>query len=681
MVIAFFLIMLYKIFQFLFLIIKKLSLKKRKKRLENYFNLYDLKKEINDYQKKKTNIIFCCEKIREIKYTKLIIFGTEYALKENKQLKINIDRTNPLKSDFSENVILKSENGEEILFIINICYHMDNYYQIIMDKMRDPLALEIVFYSKRNNFPQTLNGSSVKIKNYAETYLPHLKRYNIINISKIDFCEIFRNYSSNDMGERINVAFDNINSFFVNFIDNQSNQLNNKYIGKIFEQIKDQNNIENFNDNELNLLRKTDSFLSDIMKNKKNMDDSSIIYNEYYNTILGQDESLIKGIIEKITSDHYFIKYYGKNINNDLIKLIEVGFFMEYCHLRGENGVELYWEYIDEKSKALTSEYEFNNFQKLMILVSLHRLLLNNDNIKLLRLYDLPKSSPFVESEKIFLDIINELNTESCLYFFYLQINSPSGTEYTSFTSWYQIKYIPLIEIKAHLIYNRFRFFFTYKNKCSEPAFVNLQTLVQNYNTSKIISCFRYKKSLEIENNIDNTGKLLIYKLHENSHSKYNCKLNMDNSPPRYLYSYKLDILDSHYDTILDYKSGNNAKNSYKYGEEIGEEGYAIELYLYGDYTKTDLLLNLNGGKLENFCDSKLYSGNNFEALNKLINVFSILYICKKIKNENRNNDNKNKQGNYNDNISHNIGSIKVQKLDDNNKKIIRIKKLIDIQY
>ena len=67
--------------------------------------------------------------------------------------------------------------------------------------------------------------------------------------------------------------------------------------------------------------------------------------------------------------------------------------------------------------------------------------------------------------------------------------------------------------------------------------------------------------------------------------------------------------------------------------------------------------------------------------MNKLINVFSILYICKKIKNENRNNDNKNKQGNYNDNISHNIGAIKVQKLDDNNKKIIRIKKLIDIQY
>ena len=55
--------------------------------------------------------------------------------------------------------------------------------------------------------------------------------------------------------------------------------------------------------------------------------------------------------------------------------------------------------------------------------------------------------------------------------------------------------------------------------------------------------------------------------------------------------------------------------------------------------------------------------------MNKLINVLSILYICKKIKNENRNNDNKNKQGNYNDNISHNIGAIKAQKLDDNNKK------------
>ena len=96
----------------------------------------------------------------------------------------------------------------------------------------------------------------------------------------------------------------------------------------------------------------------------------------------------------------------------------------------------------------------------------------------------------------MYLDIIKEINEKSCLYFYYLQINSSSEIDFVTSNTWYQIKYIPLIEIKAHLIYSRFRFFFIYNKFDKEPAFVDLQTLIKNYNVSEIPTGYIYKNNL-----------------------------------------------------------------------------------------------------------------------------------------------------------------------------------------
>ena len=123
-------------------------------------------------------------------------------------------------------------------------------------------------------------------------------------------------------------------------------------------------------------------------------------------------------------------------------------------------GVGLYQKYLEYKKKILRNENEFNNFEKLVIMVNIYDLLSKYPDFKLIRLYDLPISSPFVEYEKIFLNIIKEITESSCLYFFYLQINSSYGLDYMTKNTWYKIKYIPLIEIKAHLLLSRYNFFF-----------------------------------------------------------------------------------------------------------------------------------------------------------------------------------------------------------------------------
>ena len=277
-----------------------------------------------------------------------------------------------------------------------------------------------------------------------------------------------------------------------------------------------------------------------------------------------------------------------------------------------ENGIHFFKEYIEKKEKIFQNDYEFNNNEKLMILIDLYYLILAYDNYNFVRLYDLPKTSPFIASEKLYLDIIRELKDDSGLYFFYLQLNSQSGMDYYSLNTWFKIKFIPLIEIKTHLLLHSFQLFcFTInyrKNKLG--GYTNPQTLIKTYNISKIMG-YSYKKDFLKENNINNCIKLSFVKFHENSHSKF-FEMELE---PRYFYNNDLEFIDAHYDSII--KSKIKRDDFKKKGIDVGEVGYAFEMFVLGDYHRNDLILNsLND--LTEFYNSKLYSGNNFKDLNNL---------------------------------------------------------------
>ena len=424
------------------------------------------------------------------------------------------------------------------------------------------------------------------------------------------------------------------NCLFVNFIGKGNN-----FKGKIYKQLED-NIFEDFNDKEIELLQKTNIFISKNLKNKTRLDNSSIhfIMISYFAEIKDIDKKTIHNLIEKISVKCYFVKYFNQIPDNNLIELIEIGFFIDYIINNKKYGIKLYMKYMKHKKKIFTNEKEFNNFEKLMILMTLYDLVISHSNIKFIRLYDLPISSPFVASEKIYLDIINELNESSCLYFFYLQINSSSDIDFISLDKWYPIKYIPLIEIKTHILYSRFRFCFIYDDNDKIPAFVNPQTLIKAYNVSEIAG-YDYSKKLENEKNTDNTAKLLFYKFHENSHSKFNSGLQNEKSP-RFLYNFNLEMLDIHYNEIIKYKFGDEPDQKSKKGDDEGEEGYAFEMFLYGNYKKTDLLFE-SSANLERLCNSKLYSGNNFNEFNKIFS--EIIYDENIIPKDDEKDINKNK--------------------------------------
>ena len=121
--------------------------------------------------------------------------------------------------------------------------------------------------------------------------------------------------------------------------------------------------------------------------------------------------------------------------------------------------------------------------------------------------------------------------------------------------------------------------------------------------------------------------KILFLKFHESAHSKFECGMKFGSSP-RYLLNFELKMLDSHYDSIAEYKRGEELPESLKKGINIGEEGYAIEMFLYESIIKTDLLLKSLKG-LKPFNNVNLYIGNNFKDLNDIIKSL----IEKQIKN------------------------------------------------
>ena len=110
--------------------------------------------------------------------------------------------------------------------------------------------------------------------------------------------------------------------------------------------------------------------------------------------------------------------------------------------------------------------------------------------------------------------------------------------------------------------------------------------------------------------------KILFLKFHESAHSKFELGIKFDSSP-RYLLNIELDQLDTQYDLITEYKRGYELLKSEKKGVNIGEEGYAIEMFIYDSVVKTDFLLKLLIN-LNEFNNVDLYIGNNFKDLNAI---------------------------------------------------------------
>ena len=619
-------IILILITSFIYLIYyyKKKTVSKKKK-LEDYFGLTELKQYVEKLNKTETILVFLCQKLIKKYFSKLVVFNKEYTINSNDEIQIKAEKINLLSADFTEKIILKSDSGGSIDFVINVSYNMNNYYQLILDKIEDPLSVQIVIYSKENKFPKIKAFDNLVFKDFKEeSTLPYLKRYNLINMPKKIFQKIYANLTSKNIEEGNLFLMEKINSLFVNFIVKSK-----ETDGRIFELEENQDeNLSNkdFSEEELNLMKKIGKLKEkakeyglDKLKMAKFSDP---IYSEYKNLVKDEkSERIIKNILSNLVNTTFFNKYFNKDIDENVLDLFDTEIFIRFNEGKKYSGALNYLNYLKEKNSIFSKNRELNNFQKLMIMINIQYFFYENEELafEFFNLYDLPKDSPFVESEKLFFDIVKRLRTDSALYFFYLQINSSSGMDYISLDTWYKIKYIPLWKIKAHLIYRRYPFFFIYKKSNKRGAFVNPQNLIINFSRERSVGYF-YQNSLENEKSDDNTARVLFIKFHESAHSKFECGKNGDASP-RFFLNIELEKLDSYYDSIISYKLGKELTYSEKKGNDVGEEGYEIEMFIFGNIIKTEFVLK-SFRNLTDFLKTDLYIEKNFEEINKLFSHY-----------------------------------------------------------
>ena len=246
-------LILITLFIYLIYYYKKSAFSKKKK-LEDYLGLADLKQDIERLNKKETILFFHCQKLLKKYFSTLVVFNEEYTINSNDIIHIKTEKINVLSSDFTEKIILKTDSGESIDFIINVSYNMNNYYQLILDKIENPLSVQIVIYSEEDKFPKIKAYNNFAFKDFKEgSTLPYLKRYNLINMPKDTFYKIYADLTGKSLEEKNLFLLENINSLFVNFIVDSK-----KTEGKIFKLEENEEEIFNkdFSEEEINLLKK-----------------------------------------------------------------------------------------------------------------------------------------------------------------------------------------------------------------------------------------------------------------------------------------------------------------------------------------------------------------------------------------------------------------------------------------
>ena len=215
--------------------------------------------------------------------------------------------------------------------------------------------------------------------------------------------------------------------------------------------------------------------------------------------------------------------------------------------------------------------------------------------------------------------------------------------------SYYNLKMIPLVSIKNHILKDFYPYFFIFNSSIDNIlAFNNPQTHVKSYN-EKFLK--RDKENVAYHKSNLNTVKILFLKFHENSHSKYSSNFKFDASP-QFLYKYDLSILNNDkaisegiIQNITKYKYKNyiekeiqDSKDDQNYFEDvyqfledqgdeienpideshIGESGAAIEYYLCNNYLCTNEIIKYNGN-LEKLLNIEFYTGSSLLKLKRII--------------------------------------------------------------
>ena len=643
----------------------------------------NLQEEIDDFTNRPTILIFNFLRLNQSKkfYEKINILGEEHRIDPGQtDMKIELhDLISYNGFESQTNIeLLDKNNINSKKLLIDVILYKENYYELFLDitdeeKEKETYSVEIVYVS--NNIE--LLPKEVKISEKTLTIkesLLNMKRIVLLNLRKIELTNYLCSFPYFDTKKKeiieinLNSSNEPSTNLFINIIIDKEGIKGAEADITIFPVV---HKIPNeFSEEDINIINYCYKNLSEINSNFL-LDTKQILI--LLSKIGKDNEDKLMKILDKFICMPFYIIYKDKKPDKRNIETIE-----KCCILKllFHNYKIKDYELISQKVKFfIQKKKEYENIEdnkvKMFAMIDTSKYLLtiekreefNNFSFNLKNMEDLPVDSPFIESEIKFREIITKLKDDSKLRFLFLQLNSGAGKDLLTSKTFYQIKMIPLISIKMHLLKDFSSYFYIYSiSSFKDLAYNNPQTNLKGYNELCL------KKGHEdislLQSNL-NTVKLLFLKLHENCHSKFSGNYNFEISPQiafktnlsklsidkalsigiigktlnykykKYLSKIpsnededKKDSKDENYtDIIYHYLEDVGDEIEEKYNEKnVGESGAAMEYYLSNNlYCTTGIVMYQ--GDLNRLLNTDLYTGESLLSLKRIIErKIKILY-------------------------------------------------------
>jgi hypothetical protein len=537
--------------------------KKIKQKLNEIFEMSkEIKEEINKYESSPTIVKFSFIKIgkskKKYKNIKFSWSNREYSIEPGKEIQLELNDIPDYKFEVSKSITLKNGNHEKE-FLIKINLHQTNHYYIKINynKKEKYYSLETIFYSRiKKLLPKEIDIEGVKIKDSEKYDFEDRKRFVILNIEK----DVVLNFCNNNINNQLdgdNLIFD-YNDLFFNVILKE-----NEKVGKIFVNEKNYEIIEFTEKEKVYVNEFYDSIKPFLVLDEKNNFDNELTFELKLDKYI--NNNLTREICDKFTSIPYFLKYNHSDPDLEELLFVEKLCFLKCINIssfkeKEAKSYQVFEKFLSLKNYIFTkvnNDKFFTIKDKILILLNISAFifefcLLNSYKYDIIKMEDLPEFSPYIQSEKLYRDVISKLTNKSKLSFLFLQLNSGGSNEFISNQSWYKLKMIPLIEIKRHLLNEYYPYFFIYDIAHEALALNSSQTLIKSFNESclkRYENIFIKEKSIKDTESTDNTIKIFFLKFHENGHSKYKGNLRLEKSP-RFILKNNLRTLDNDFNKI-----------------------------------------------------------------------------------------------------------------------------------
>jgi len=624
-----------------------------------------LQNEINDFIRNPTILLFNFSKLNQLNkcYEKINILGKEYQICQD-ELKIKLDNLESYNGFESTAHVELSDNNNiyNKKFLININLYKENFYEFFLDireEEKEAYSAEIVYVSNNKKFLPEEVKISGKVFTIKETLL-NMKRIVLLNISKQELKQYLCSFTFFDQKKKEIIENNLFSSkqlstnLFINIIIDKEGINGVEADITVFPVVQKIPN--EFKEDDINTI----DFCYRVFSN--NCNNFKINNDKIQNlmTIIGKDniEKIIK-ILDKFIYMPFYIIYKEKNPEEKMIEAIKKCCILKLLFHKYEL---IDYELISNKVNFfIQKENEYQNIRdnkvKMFAIIDTFKYLLtiedkkdfDNFSFNIKNMEDLPVDSPFIESEIKFREIITSLKEDSKLSFLFLQLNSGAGNDLLSSKTFYQLKMIPLISIKNHLLNNFSSYFYIYNiSSFKDLAFTNPQTNLKGYNE---ICLKKGEEDITLHQSNLNTVKLLFLKLHENCHSKFSGNYNFELSPQ---IAYKTNLSKFFNDKALSIgiigKSLNYRYKKYLFkfpllnqdeNKELCEdENYTQIIYHYLEDIGDEIEEKYNeknegesGAIMEYYLSNNLFCTNGIVMyqgdLNKLLNVD--LYIGKSL--------------------------------------------------